>query len=201
MLVEIQRSGCQAAIHAIGDRAIMHAIGGVQIAMPEGNQGNILRHRIEHVALATPKILVDMARLNIMASVQPQFVITDFWTNERVGPQRYKYTYPFKSMLGAGIRFGMGSDCPVERLDSMELLHRAVNRDSMSMQERLTVDQTLRAYTSGSAYIGFEEENKGSLEVGKLADFVMLSEDPYHVEPQKLGRIRPLNTVVGGRMQ
>ena len=104
-------------------------------------------------------------------------------------------------MLGAGIRFDMGSDCPVERLDTMKLLHRAVNRDPATAHECLTVDEALRAYTYGSAYIGFEEVDKGSLEVGKLADFVVLSEDPYRLEPQELGRIRPLNTVVGGSLQ
>lgn len=201
MLVEIQRNDCQAAIHAIGDRAIVHAIGGIEIAMPKGNDGNRLRHRLEHVAQMSPKIISDMARLNIMASVQPQFVITDFWTHERVGPERYRCVYPFKSMLRSGIKFGMGSDCPVERLDTMELVHRAVNREPRSLHECLTVDETLRGYTNGSAYIGFEEPDKGSLEVGKLADFVILSEDPYGVEPIQLGRIRPQNTVLGGEMQ
>jgi len=201
MLVEIQRNDCQAAIHAIGDRAIMEAISGIEIAMPKGNDGNRLRHRLEHVAQMSPKIISDMARLNIVASVQPQFVITDFWTHERVGQKRYRCAYPFKSMLRAGIKFGMGSDCPVERLDTMELVHRAVNREPKSLHECLTVDETLRGYTNGSAYIGFEEPDKGSLEVGKLADFVILSEDPYGIEPRQLGRIRPQNTVLGGRMQ
>ena len=197
----MQSNGCQAAIHAIGDLAIVHSISAIEIAMPNGNERNVLRHRIEHAAQLSPKILDDMARLNVMASVQPQFIITDFWTHERVGPERYRYTYPFKSMLELGIRFGMGSDCPVEKLDTMQLVHRAVNRDSMSQHECLTVDQTLRLYTSGSAYIGFEEQCKGSLEVGKLADFVVLSEDPYSVEPQRLERVRPLATALGGQMQ
>jgi len=201
MLVAVQRNNCQAAIHAIGDRAIAESIRAIEIAMPEGNAGNAMRHRLEHVAQTSPQILADMVRLNVMASVQPQFIITDFWTHERVGPERYRFTYPFKSMLNAGIRFGMGSDCPVEILDSMQLLHRAVTRDSMSRQECLTVDETLRLYTMGSAYIGFEEQSKGSLEIGKLADFVVLSEDPYAVDPQHLERIRPVNTVVGGQMQ
>jgi predicted amidohydrolase YtcJ len=201
MLVEVQSNRCQAAIHAIGDLAILHSINAIEIAMPNGNERNVLRHRVEHAAQLSPKILDDMARLNVMASVQPQFIITDFWTHERVGPERYRYTYPFKSMLELGIRFGMGSDCPVEKLDTMQLLHRAVNRDAMSQHECLTVDQALRLYTSGSAYIGFEEQSKGSLQVGKLADFVVLSEDPYLVEPQRLERIRPLATVLGGRMQ
>lgn len=201
MLVEVQRHGNQAAIHTIGDLAISTAISGIEKAMPKGNAGNTHRHRLEHVAQMSPKILGDMARLNVMASVQPQFIITDFWTCDRVGPERYKFVYPFKSMLDAGIKFGMGSDCPVERLSTMELLHRAVNRDAMSQQECLTVEETLRAYTNGSAYICFEENDKGSLEVGKLADFVVLSEDPFTIDKSHLGKIRPLNTVVGGQMQ
>lgn len=200
-LIAIQKNGCQAAIHAIGDLAISQGISGIEIAMSEGNEGNIRRHRLEHLAQMSPEILADMARLNVMGSIQPQFIITDFWTHERVGPERYKYTYPFKSMLDAGVKLGMGSDCPVERLDTMELLHRAVNRDTMSQHECLTVDQTLRTYTNGSAYIGFEEADKGSLEVGKLADFVVLSQDPYTADPLELEQIRPLNTVLGGQMQ
>lgn len=201
MLVEVQRHGNQAAIHAIGDLAIAQAISGIEKAMPYGNPRNVLRHRLEHVAQMSPKILADMTRLNVTASVQPQFIVTDFWTHERVGAERHRYIYPFKTMLEHGIRFGMGSDCPVERLDSMELLHRAVNRDAISRHECLTVEETLRLYTNGSAHICFEENNKGSLEVGKLADFVVLSEDPFVVDTEHLGNIRPVNTIVGGHMQ
>lgn len=201
MLVRVQRNRNQAAVHAIGDLAISQTVSAIEKAMPQGNTGNALRHRIEHVAQMSPTIIKDMARLNVMASVQPQFIVTDFWTRDRVGPERYKFVYPFKSMLEAGIRFGMGSDCPVERLSSMELLHRAVNRDSCNQRECLTVEETLRLYTSGSAYICYEENDKGSLEVGKLADFVVLSEDPFAIEKTHLGNIRPVNSVVGGQMQ
>lgn len=200
MLVKAQQNRFQAAIHAIGDLAIIQAMSGIEIAMPEGNQGNALRHRIEHLAQMSPKMISDLARLNIMASVQPQFVVTDFWTKERVGPERYRYTYPFRSILEAGVKMGMGSDCPVERLYPMQLIHRAVNRNGDNMQESLTIDQTLRAYTNGSAYLGFDENEKGSLEVGKLADFVVLSQDPYACKPQDLEQIKLISTVVGGMM-
>ena len=120
---------------------------------------------------------------------------------ERIGPERYKWAYPFKTMLEAGIKLGMGSDCPVERLDPIELLHRAVNREPRSKAECLTVEQTLRGYTNGSAYIGFEEKDKGSLEPGKLADFTVLSDDPFKIDPSGLGSMRVLGTVVGGQMR
>ncbi len=201
MLIQVQKNRNQAAIHAIGDRAISESVKAIEKAMPHGNAGNALRHRLEHVALISPRILEDMARLNVVASIQPQFIITDFWTRDRVGLERYKFVYPFRSMLKAGIRLGMGSDCPVERLSAMELLHRAVNRDESSQHECLSVEQTLRLYTSGSAYICFEENDKGSLEVGKLADFVVLSDDPFAVDKGDLGKISPVSTVVGGKPQ
>lgn len=200
MLVSIQRSDCQAAIHAIGDRAIVHTLRAIEIAMPENNENNRLRHRIEHIAQLSPQIIADVARLNVIASIQPQFVITDFWSEKRVGPKRYKYMYPFRTMLDAGIKIGIGSDCPVERLDTIETIHRAVNREPSSLSECLTVDETLRGYTCGSAYAGFEENDKGSLEVGKLADFVALSDDPYGVEPEALEQIKVIHTIVGGEM-
>jgi len=201
MLIKAQKNGFQAAIHTIGDLAITHGLGGIELAMPEGNEDNILRHRLEHVAQMSPEIVSRMAKLNVLASVQPQFIITDFWTHERVGPVRYKWCYPFKTMLNAGIRFGMGSDCPVERLDTMELLHRAVNRDVRNQDECLTVEETLRGYTNGSAYIGFEEQYKGSLETGKLADFVILSGDPFEVPKEKLGDLKAVDTVLGGKIK
>lgn len=201
VLTRVQKNGFQAAVHAIGDLAISSTIGAIERALPYGNEGNHLRHRIEHVAIASQQIISDMARLNIMAVIQPQFVITDFWTMERIGPERYKWAYPFKTMLEAGITLGMGSDCPVERLDPIELLHRAVNREPRSKAECLTVEQTLRGYTNGSAYIGFEEKDKGSLETGKLADFTVLSDDPFKIDPSGLGSMRALGTVVGGQMR
>ncbi|MGB9620356.1 MAG: amidohydrolase family protein, partial [Armatimonadota bacterium] len=130
--------------------------------------------------------------------VQPQFIITDFWTRQRVGPERYRWAYPFRSMLRAGIRLAMGSDCPVERLDAVELIDRAVNREPHSLAERLTVEETLRAYSSGSAYAGFDERLQGSLEVGKLADFTVFEQDVFETEPSDICRTVVKATCVGG---
>lgn len=197
-LIDLQRQGFQAAIHAIGDLAVECTLKGIEAAAPHGNEGNRLRHRIEHASQMSPELISEMARLNVPAAVQPQFIITDFWTHERVGPERYRWCYPFKTMLEAGITLAMGSDCPVERLDPFELIHRAVNREQRSLRERLSVEETLRTYTLGSAYAGREESEKGSLEVGKLADFTVLSEDPFRADPSGLGRIRAEFVVIGG---
>ena len=201
LLREMQAHGFQAAIHAIGDLAVECAASGIESAMRFGNQGNRLRHRIEHASIMSPRLVAEIARLGVPVCVQPQFIITDFWTPRRVGPERYRWAYPFKTMLDAGIVLAMGSDCPVERLDAVELIGRAVNREPHSSAERLTVEQTLRAYSFGSAYAGFGEQVLGSLEVGKLADFTVFAPDVLEADPSEIGGARVEATFVGGQVE
>ena len=201
LLREMQPPGFQASIHAIGDLAVECALKGIEAAMDAGNEGNRLRHRIEHASQMSPLLVEEMARLNVVACVQPQFIITDFWTRRRVGPERYRWSYPFKTMLDAGIALAMGSDCPVERLDAVELIDRAVNREPHSLPERLSVEETLRAYSLGSAYAGFDEAARGSLEIGKLGDFTVFAQDLFEVEPSEIGSVRVEATAVGGRFE
>ncbi|MDH7600901.1 MAG: amidohydrolase [Armatimonadota bacterium] len=200
ILREIQSRGFQAAIHAIGDLAVETALRGIAKAAAFGNDGNYLRHRIEHASVLAPDLINEMARLAVVAVVQPQFVITDFWTRERVGEERYRWCYPFKTMLATGVALAMGSDCPVERLDAVELIHRAVNREPFSAAECLTAEETVRAYSLGSAYAGHSERFAGSLEVGKYADFTVISQDIFAVEPEAISETQVQATVVGGEM-
>jgi len=200
-LEEMQTYGFQACIHAIGDLAIECALEGIRRAQDAGNRDNILRHRIEHASQMADDLIEQMRRLNVIACVQPQFVVTDFWTYERVGPERYRWSYPFKTMLDAGIMLAMGSDCPVERLSPIELLDRAVNREPRSLHERLTVEETLRAYTWGSAFAGFSENRLGSIEPGKWADFTVLSDDVFALPPLQLANVRVERTIVGGCLE
>jgi predicted amidohydrolase YtcJ len=201
VLRDAQTHGFQASIHAIGDRAVECALEGIGLAKGHANEGNGLRHRVEHASQMAGDLVKQMARMNVIAGVQPQFVLTDFWTHERVGPERYRWSYPFKTMLDAGITLAMGSDCPVERLDPVELIDRAVNREPRSLHERLSVEETLRAYSRGSAYAGFAEDVLGALEPGKLADFVVLSADIFAVRPKDVADIKIEATVVGGEMR
>jgi len=196
----LQVRGFQASIHAIGDLAVECALKGIELAMEAGNVGNRLRHRIEHASQVSESIVADFVRLNVIASIQPQFVLTDFWTHERVGEARYPWSYPFATMLREGVKLAIGSDCPVERLDPIELIDRAVNREPRSLRERLTVEQTIRAYSGGSAYASFEENTKGSLEVGKLADFAVLSQDIFEVDASEIGNTKVEEVIVGGRI-
>lgn len=197
ILEHIQEKGFQAAIHAIGDKAVECALKGIEIA-GGGETGNPWRHRIEHASQMAEDLVRVMARLNVIACVQPQFVITDFWTHERVGRERYRWSYPFKTMREAGITLAMGSDCPVERLDTVELIARAVNREPTSLTERLSVEEVLRGYSWGSAFAGFDEARLGSLEIGKFADFAILDDDPFEAAPDRIGALSVQGAVVGG---
>ncbi len=171
MIKHAQSHGFQTATHAIGDRGVDITVNAIESAC--AHQNNRLRHRIEHASQMTQKALVKMAHYTIPAAVQPQFIITDFWTRQRVGPERYRWSYPFKTMLRAGVPLAMSSDCYVERLDPYELIHRAWVRDEHSRQEALTPFETMRAYTLGSAFAGHQENDRGSIEEGKLADLVV----------------------------
>lgn len=194
----IQEHECQAAIHAIGDRAVECALAGIEAAIALGNAGNRLRHRIEHASQVNEELLSRMAALSVPAVVQPQFVITDFWTYERVGRQRYRWSNAFRSMLDAGIVIAMGSDCPVERLDPIELLERAVNREPRSLAQRLSVEEVIRAYSYGSAYVGFAESSRGTIREGMLADMCVLSDDPFEMDPARLNELSVERCIVGG---
>ena len=120
------------------------------------------------------------------------------WTVNRVGPEIYRWSYPFRTMMRMGIPTSLGSDCPVERLDAFELIYRAVTRDDNSKSECLTPEETLRLYALGGAYAAFEEESRGSLETGKLADMVVLDTDIFTADPSGILKCRPSMVILGG---
>ena len=197
MIKHAQSHGFQTATHAIGDRAVDVTVSAIEAAC--AHQNNRLRHRIEHASQMTQKALVKMAHYTIPAAVQPQFIITDFWTRDRVGERRYRWSYPFRTMLRAGVPLAMSSDCYVERLDPYELIYRAWVRDEHSRDEALTPFETMRAYTLGSAFAGHQENDRGSIEEGKLADLVVYPENPFELSREDILQLRPEFTIVGGR--
>lgn len=194
---KLQEDDFQAAVHAIGDLAVDEAVLGFEKAL-DGRDNRVHRHRIEHASIMTDLSLEKMASLRIIAAVQPQFVVSDFWTIDRVGPERYRYAYPFKTMLDRGITLAMGSDCPVEIMDPFQLIYRAVTRDPISRNESISPMDAVTGYCLGSAYAAFEEGIKGSLEPGKLADFAVLSKDIFAVDPDEIESITAVSTCVGG---
>jgi hypothetical protein len=188
-------AGLQLAIHAIGDRTIDMVLKTVAKVVRQAPKAH--RHRLEHASVLNPRLIRRMAKLGIIASVQPHFVISDCWITDRLGKARARWTYPLKSLLKAGIVTVGGSDAPVEPVSPILGIYAAVAREAFP-EERLTIDEALRLYTLSSAYASFEEDLKGSIETGKLADLVVLSENPYETAPDHIKDIEVEMTIVGG---
>ncbi len=187
------RAGLQMAIHGIGDRAIDMILDVYSLLG--------LGHRLEHASVIRPDQIKRLSELGVLVSVQPHFVVTDWWAVERVGEERVRWVYPFRSMLKAGIILGFGTDAPVEPADPWETVVAAVLRPGklgeLTPGERLSVEEALKAYTLGSAALLGDEE-LGALCEGKMADFIVLSQDPLKVEPEKLEEIKVEETWISG---
>jgi predicted amidohydrolase YtcJ len=137
-----------------------------------------------------------------MVSVQPKCVISEFlvWSAvDRLGSERARWLYPLKTLLNEGIRVIGGSDCPMEPLSPLQGIQAAVTRQFFP-EEQITVDEALRMYTVNAAYASFEENLKGSIEKGKLADLAVLSDNPKTVSPSKIGYINVDLAIVGGKV-
>jgi predicted amidohydrolase YtcJ len=140
-----------------------------------------------------------MKRLGLIASVQPHFIVSDFWVVDRVGTERTRWVYPFKTLLKSGVVVVSGSDCPVEPISPILGVWAAVARKSF-VEESLTVEEALKTYTLNAAYASFDEARLGTIEVGKFADLTVLSEDPFKVNPDMIRNISVEMTIVGGKI-
>ncbi len=195
---EANKAGFQIAVHAIGDRALSETLEAFKSAVGE-NQITQKRHRIEHASVVNLGLLGQIKKLSLLVCVQPPFVTSDFWIENRLGHDRARWTYAFKSMIRGGICIAASSDAPSELLNPILGLWAAVDRESFP-EERLSVEEVLEAYTVNAAYFSFEEEVKGSIEVGKYADLTVLSHDPFKVEPKKIKDIHVEMTIVDGKV-
>jgi len=193
------KSDLQVAIHAIGDRAVESALTSFENALSRFPRRNH-RHRIEHASVLNRPLIKRMKDLNVIASIQPTFTISDFWVPQRIGLERARLVYPFKTLMKSGIVIAGSSDCPTEILNPILGIHAAVTRGGFMPEERLSVDEAIQAFTVNAAYASFEEKSKGSIEEGKLADFVVLSEDITRMPPENIKDVRVEMTVVGGRI-
>jgi len=193
----------QVAVHAIGDAAIDTVLEAYS-ALGSNLEG--FRHRIEHASIIRPDQIKKIAKLGICASVQPRFAISDWWIESRVGKERILWAYPFKSMAEANVNIGFSTDSPVESLNPWETVYAAVTRgedtefSKRTSGEKLSLAEALFYYTSGSAYLLFEESNIGSLEAGKYADFIVVNKDPFEVDLKELKDIKTLATIVAGKV-
>ena len=204
---EAAQGGVGMAIHAIGDRAVKTALDGVEAGMRAGTL-SARRIRLEHVQLARMEDLQRMARLGVVASVQPFHAVVDRYTAERYWGDRYRRAYAYNTMRQLGIPVALGSDTPVDTCDPLRILHAAINRyDDRTPDagpwlpdQALTLQQALYAYTAGAAYAGGQEAHQGTLAPGKLADLVVLAEDPFALPQRRIAGAEVAATLVGGEL-
>lgn len=201
-------AGLQVAIHAIGDKA-NHIILGMYEAVEREHAPRDRRFRIEHAQHLLPADIPRFARLHVIASMQPYHCIDDGrWAEKRIGPERAKTTYAFRSLLDSGATLAFGSDWDVAPMSPLMGIYAAVTRRTLDgkhpsgwvPEQKITVQEAVRAYTMGSAYASFEEKIKGSIEPGKLADLIILSEDIFAIDPVKIADTRIEMTIFDGRV-
>jgi predicted amidohydrolase YtcJ len=202
------RAGLQVEIHAIGDRANAEILDLFErVATKNGSRDR--RFRIEHAQHLRASDIPRLSKLGVIASMQPYHAIDDGrWAEKRIGRQRCRTTYAFRSLLDAGVTLAFGSDWDVAPLSPILGIDAAVTRRTIDgrnpkgwfREQRIGAEEALRAYTSTAAYAAFEEGEKGRLAPGRLADFVLLSRDILSIAPEEIVRTRVLATVVGGRV-
>jgi hypothetical protein len=198
LVLKAHSGDLQIGVHAIGDRAIENVLEAFKKALKKLPRQNH-RHRIEHCSVMNPKLIKLMKRLDVIASVQPHFVISDFWTSDRVGPQRARWTYPFKKLLKEGVCVASGSDCPIEDISPLLGIWAAATRKD-NVEERLSVEEALKTYTLNAACASFDEDKKGTIEAGKLADLTILSDDPTKIPTEKIRDVKVEVVIVGGKV-
>lgn len=202
------KAGLPVSIHAIGDRANKVLLDLFeQVARENGSRDR--RFRIEHAQHLRPEDIPRFAQLGVIPSMQPYHAIDDGrWAEKRIGHQRCKTTYAFRSLLDAGARLSFGSDWNVAPLSPLLGIDAAVTRRTIDgknphgwiPEQKITVEEAVRAYTINNAYAEFAEQEKGTLEPGKLADIVVLSQDIFMVEPHHIVTTQVVYTIVGGRV-
>lgn len=200
--------GFQMCAHAIGDagnRAVIDAyeqeIGAAQVKNH--------RFRIEHVQVLNLADVGRMARLGLIASMQPTHATSDmYWAEDRVGPDRIKGAYAWRTLTDAGVVIACGSDFPVESVNPLWGIYAAVTRQDHAgwpaggwfPSERMTLDEALRGFTANAAFAEFAEKKKGTIQAGKLADFTIINRDLFAVSPEEILKARVAYTIVGGEI-
>src|SRR5437899_9878957 len=203
------RAGLSGAVHAIGDRANAELLNiFAEVAKENGPRDR--RFRIEHAQHLRPQDYERFKEIGVIASMQPYHVIDDGrWAEGRIGAQRCASSYAFRSLLDTGAKLAFGSDWSVAPLSPLLGIDAAVNRRTLDgkhptgwfPEQRITAAEAVEAYTLASAYAAFQEKDRGSLEVGKLADLAVLSRDILDAkERDRIADTKVLLTVVGGRV-
>jgi hypothetical protein len=207
-MMQADAAGLQLCTHAIGDEAISMILD-LYSEVTKAHKDTDRRFRIEHAQHMAAKDFERFAQLHVIASVQPYHAIDDGrFLEQRIGHDRATRTYAFRTFLDHGVRLALGTDWEVAPLNPMLTLYAAVTRETLDgknpkgwfPEQKLTVAEAVEAYTMGSAYAEFQENEKGSITPGKLADMVLLSDDIFSIEPEKIRDVKVLKTFVGGKL-
>ena len=208
MVLLSHKNNCPVAIHAIGDRAIEMSLNAIEYAQKK-HPDIKLRHGIVHCQITDDALLNRVKELNVITYIQPIFIDYDMnVVYERVGKDLAETSYAWKTMIDKGIHASFGTDCPVERFDTMPNIYSAVTRKSITGEdkkiylpnEKLSMDEALRAYTIEGAYASYEENIKGSVTVGKFADFILLDRDLYNLDDdEEILSTQVIETYVDGK--
>jgi predicted amidohydrolase YtcJ len=198
LVLKAHRAGLQLGVHAIGDRAIEAVLKAFRRALKEHPRQDH-RHRVEHCSVLNPRLIRSMKRLGLVASVQPHFVVSDFWVVDRVGKDRARWVYPFKTLMQEGLIVASGSDCPVEPIDPLLGIWAIVARKTVA-EDSLTMEEALKTYTLNAAYASFDEDKKGVIKAGKFADLTILSDDLFEIPPDKVRNVAVEMVLVDGKI-
>ena len=206
-IVSADARGMHLAVHAIGDRAndwLLDVF--AEAARRHGPRDR--RFRIEHAQHLTADAIARFAEDGVIPSMQPYHAIDDGrWAEKRIGPERIQTTYAFRALLDAGAPLTFGSDWTVAPLSPLEGIYAAVTRRTLDgahpegwvPEQKITVEEAVRAYTAANAYAGYQEEHLGTLTPGTWADFVVLSDNLFEIDPAAIEHVRVLRTIVGGQ--
>jgi predicted amidohydrolase YtcJ len=185
-------AGAESAAHTAGIKA------------PDGTEN--YRFRVEHAQVTNPAEVARFRELKVIASMQPSHVLTDMrWAESRLGSARATHSYAWSEFLNHGVTLAFGTDYPVEPVNPFRGIYAAVTRKSEDGKQeyypaqKLTIEQAIAAYTTGSAFAEFDEKQKGTLAPGMLADFIVLDRDLTAIPSEKILDTHVLQTVVGGK--
>ena len=207
-MMKADAAGLQICTHAIGDQAI-RTILDLYSEVAQAHGAADRRFRIEHAQHMAAKDFDRFAQFHVIASVQPYHAIDDGrFAEARIGHDRASRTYAFRTFLDHGVRLALGTDWDVAPLDPAQTIYAAVTRATLDgknpngwfPEQKLTVEEAVEAYTMGSAYAEFQENVKGSIAPGKLADMVLLSQDIFRIPPESIRNTKVLKTFVGGKL-
>jgi predicted amidohydrolase YtcJ len=200
-------AGLQICVHAIGDRGISMILDDYD-AIEKAHGYHDQRFRIEHAQHVAPKDFERFAKLRVIASMQPYHAIDDGrWVEKRIGHERAKTSYAWRSMLDHGVTLAFGTDWDVAPLNPLLGLYAAVTRATLDgknpngwiPEQKITLAEAVEAYTMGSAFAEFQENEKGSITPGKLADMVILSDNIFAIKPEAIRDVKIETTIVGGK--